>query len=963
MTRKHVGLLLLLLALMLALPMSAHAWDVDAGGFAFGAGEYYRHDFADFSSKFGANYTQDDFTITYTSTDKRVKVSEDGTLYMDPADWTEHVRGTLVVKYKLNRGNKSSMTFAYSYYIHNQFTGFVGDFHDVELGVGNSTYFDVRFPENTYRSAKLKSYDESVAEVSFSQMYYPYRLNIKGIAPGETDVVLEAYNGVQLVIHVTVHPAPTKITFTQEHFTLFYGDSIDVGTTMDGYHYGKLKSDFKVHSLSTASIGKMEDDNTTFTPQGAGFYTVTLTAYNGATGTFTADVYSHADSVRLESGLTTLNIDSSDKNSTKIYAFNAAGERIVVPLTITEGADVITLSGYSVIAQKEGTAVVTATTDTGATASLTFRVALTPNDVWLEEKELTLNVGESHVLTPVFDQGWGDVTYEIRNENSQSGSGQHVVKVDKDGRVTALCPGTVDVKVRYGYYRDDTCRITVPESNKRLEINRPEALGVGETFQLSVSDLDGNPVPAVFSTSHYDYLSVTEDGLMTGLKEGKQTVKATLEDGQVLSYQQKVVLKPTTMTGSDLSFALDQTYCPLGKLQSDIGQLDSSDVIVEVLDTRVATYASGKFTPNRIGSTQVRIASIYGGVEIVIRVTITEPNSMVYPDETTVYVPLDGYVKVPTVRDYYGKAVDVTSTITEVYNGGNPNGSTFKLWGGYVSCSWPSGNCTVTCTTADGRTCKIKFIAYAPPERLYFKEEAITVKIGETKQLQLWTHDSYGQGSVSAFYADWSIGNSAIARLEDNHPGVRGATVTGLKAGTTTVKATLANGVSATCTITVLEEETPVIIPAALKVYTTNNIRYMKANSQLQFLCDVLGEGTTHLASTEIVWSVSDPQAGSIDQNGLFTSAKPRYDMDVTITATSVHDATVQSSYMLMIDGELEGLLGDVNGDGTVDGRDVIRLLRYQTGEGVTIVRENSDVNGDGVIDGRDALRLLKSTM
>ncbi len=970
MTRKHGWTLFLLLALLLVLPLGAHAWDVDAGSFGFGAGDHYKPDYADFSSKFGSSYTQEDFTITYSSTDKRVTVSEDGTLYMDPADWTEHVRGTLVVKYKLNRGNKSSMTFAYSYYIYDQFTGFIGDFHDVELGVGNSTYFDVRFPENAYRSAKLRSYDESVAEVSYSTMYYPYRLNIKGIAPGETDVVLEAYNGVQLVIHVAVHPAPTKITFAQEHFTLFYGDSIDVGTTLDGYHHGKLEADFKVSNLSTASIGKMEDDNKTFTPQGAGFYTVTLTAYNGASGTFTADVYSRTDTVRLTSSRYTLNYDSRYDNErwAKLTAFNADGEQVVVPLTVTEGADVVELSNGSVTGLKEGIAVITATAHSGATSSVTLRVTQVPSQLSLAKKEVTIEVGESYTLEPIFDKGWNDMTYEVRNEYSVSTSGQHVAKVDENGCITALCPGTAEVLVRTGYYGgtylSTTCKVIVPESSKRLEINRPtEPFGVGETFQLSVSDLDGNPVPAVFSTSHYSYLEVTPDGLMKGLKEGKQLIYAMLPDGQELSYQQTIVLKPTAMTGTDLSFALDQTYCPLGKLQSDIGELEWNDVNVEVSDTRIVTYSLGKFTPQRLGSTQVRITSIYGGVEVVIRVTVTEPNTMIYPDETTVYVPLDGYVKVPTVRDYYGNPVDVSSTITDVYNGGNPNGNTFKLWGGFVSCFWPSGNCTITCTADDGRTCQIKFIAYAPPERLYFKEEAITVRIGETKQVQLWTHNSYGQGSVNADRADWTVGNSSVIRFEQNHPGVNGPTVTGLTAGTSTLKAVLSNGVSATCTITVLEEETPVIIPVALKVYTANNIRYMKANSKLQFLCDVLGEGTTHLASTEVVWSVSDPQAGSIDANGLFTSASPRYDMDVTITAASVHDAAIQSSYTLMLDGELEGLLGDVNGDGTVDGRDVIRLLRYQTGEGVTIVRENSDVNGDGVVDGRDALRLLKNTM
>ena len=53
-------------------------------------------------------------------------------------------------------------------------------------------------------------------------------------------------------------------------------------------------------------------------------------------------------------------------------------------------------------------------------------------------------------------------------------------------------------------------------------------------------------------------------------------------------------------------------------------------------------------------------------------------------------------------------------------------------------------------------------------------------------------------------------------------------------------------------------------------------------------------------------------------------------------------------------------LPGDVNGDGTVDGRDLLRLARYLAGNNVAINEAASDVNGDQTVDGRDVLRLAK---
>ncbi len=59
---------------------------------------------------------------------------------------------------------------------------------------------------------------------------------------------------------------------------------------------------------------------------------------------------------------------------------------------------------------------------------------------------------------------------------------------------------------------------------------------------------------------------------------------------------------------------------------------------------------------------------------------------------------------------------------------------------------------------------------------------------------------------------------------------------------------------------------------------------------------------------------------------------------------------------------------GDINGDGEVDGRDVIRLMKFlsedideETGEVVKINENNSDLNEDGEVNELDLLRLLKA--
>ena len=53
-------------------------------------------------------------------------------------------------------------------------------------------------------------------------------------------------------------------------------------------------------------------------------------------------------------------------------------------------------------------------------------------------------------------------------------------------------------------------------------------------------------------------------------------------------------------------------------------------------------------------------------------------------------------------------------------------------------------------------------------------------------------------------------------------------------------------------------------------------------------------------------------------------------------------------------------LMGDVNNDRVVDGRDVLHLAKYMAGQNVTINEKASDLTGNGAVDGRDVLRLAK---
>ena len=68
----------------------------------------------------------------------------------------------------------------------------------------------------------------------------------------------------------------------------------------------------------------------------------------------------------------------------------------------------------------------------------------------------------------------------------------------------------------------------------------------------------------------------------------------------------------------------------------------------------------------------------------------------------------------------------------------------------------------------------------------------------------------------------------------------------------------------------------------------------------------------------------------------------------------------------VLLSGDQE-LPGDVDGNGEVDGRDVVRLMKYladeidpETKKVYEIKENNADVDGSGTVDAKDLLRLVK---
>lgn len=62
----------------------------------------------------------------------------------------------------------------------------------------------------------------------------------------------------------------------------------------------------------------------------------------------------------------------------------------------------------------------------------------------------------------------------------------------------------------------------------------------------------------------------------------------------------------------------------------------------------------------------------------------------------------------------------------------------------------------------------------------------------------------------------------------------------------------------------------------------------------------------------------------------------------------------------VLLTGCARHIRGDVDGNGIVDGRDSVRLMKYLSGENVEITKACADVTGDGIVDECDEQYLVR---
>ena len=181
---------------------------------------------------------------------------------------------------------------------------------------------------------------------------------------------------------------------------------------------------------------------------------------------------------------------------------------------------------------KRGNVRITATAKDGSNirASISIQVTQNAEEITLDKTELTVDAGKSAVLKATV------LPKDTNNKNVVwSSSDENVARVNADGRVTGVALGDCEIictDKKTGTVQASAA-VHVQQPVTKVAFGEAPAVYAGETAQLTWTTEPANASnPAVtFKSGNEKVLTVSEDGMITGIKAGETWVTVMSTDG------------------------------------------------------------------------------------------------------------------------------------------------------------------------------------------------------------------------------------------------------------------------------------------------------------------------------------------------------------------------------------------------------------------------------------------------
>lgn len=501
-----------------------------------------------------------------------------------------------------------------------------------------------------------------------------------------------------------------------------------------------------------------------------------------------------------------------------------------------------------------------------------IKVVVPATGITVDKTATTIVKGATDKLTATL------VPADANGTITWSTSDSSVATVSSDGTVTAVKNGTATVTAKCGDLSAQT-KVTVINPLKAITITgTTHSIKKGQTTQLGLTYDPADTtdsVAATWTSSNTSVATVSKTGLVTALKDGSTTIKATVGN---VSSTYDIAVKEVKLTGIKMeekalihkgdTKALTVEYTPADTTDDKTVAWSSSDSTVASVDN------NGIVTAVKPGSAV--ITAKVGNYQATCAVTVDAPLKEIVPEKAIIDM-----VKKQTANIAYSVVpADTTDSKDVTYTSSDETVATVNSDGKVTAKK--AGQATVTITGANGIKATVTVnVSEIPVNEVVLSAQDEIIEAGAKKAITATlkpennTDDNQG--------VTWTTSDEKIAKVivdnEDSHK----ATIEGVAAGSAVITATAANGTKAECTVKVPKHITSITLLGAVELTrgasTTLNVTIAPADTD---------------DDTEVTWKSSDSDVVKVDEKTGMVYAVKAGKADVTATTKAVDNATAK---------------------------------------------------------------------
>ena len=403
---------------------------------------------------------------------------------------------------------------------------------------------------------------------------------ITGVAPGAAILTVQTFNGCIATRNVAIYPEPTKVIALRDTITIGIGEQAALETWLEPVDARSVLT-YSSNQKKNVTV----DDEGTVTGLRAGTATITITAYNGVKDTVKVTVKKAPGSVTLSESELTLGYDRKNRmgETAKLTATLTNGSAGACEFTSSDAwvARVDPHTGV-ITARGTGTAVITATSYNGNSASCIVHVLEAAAGLEAQQSEVTLGIGQSCGFDAVRIGGVSRLTYASSDES--------VAVVNAAGTITARKAGQAIITAQTFNGCSASITVTVFDSPARIALAQKDAtIGVGGQYQIVPVLPEGTMAGITYKSSKNAVATVDEDGIVTGVSPGTATITVKTHNGKQTSFTVTVIKAPTALTLNRTELLMQPTEIVALKPSLSKGSaanlvFSSSDESVAVVD-------------------------------------------------------------------------------------------------------------------------------------------------------------------------------------------------------------------------------------------------------------------------------------------------------------------------------------------------------------------------------------------